>query len=155
MRVFIDFRLFISSFLCSVALGFSLPDSWYERYKNFTQSARNENARKTKIRKFWYLLEYYCDYDYTCFFSENCSTKHCRCSKSGQACTDLFQCNAEVCKYTDPLMKKRSEEDKDIDESLWTLLSRLRTFNVFCSHIAWQNCFSSDDKFPSWRLFHG
>ena len=63
-------------------------------------------------------MDYYCDNDYSCFFSENCSTKHCRCSKSGQVCTGLFQCNAEVCKNTDPLMKTRSEEDKDIDESL-------------------------------------
>ena len=34
-------------------------------------------------------------------FSGNCSTKRCRCSKSGQACTDFCQCNTEVSKNTD------------------------------------------------------
>ena len=94
---FIDFQLLISTFLCSVALIFSLPDCWYERYKNLMAKSRKGNARKAKVRKFWYLLGYYCDYDCTCYFSGNCSIKHCHCSKSGQVCTDFCQPNVEVC----------------------------------------------------------
>ena len=107
--------------------------------KFLQQSARKGNARKAKVRKFWYLLQYCCDYGCTCYFSGNCFTKRCRCSKSGQACTDFCRCNTEVCENTDPLMEVRSEEDEDIDKSFWILVSRLLTFNVFCSHITWQN----------------
>ena len=99
-------------------------------------------------------MEYYWHYDCTCYFSVNCCTKRCRRSKSEQAWEGFCQCNAEVCENTAPLMEMRSEEDEDFDESFWTLVSRLLTFNVFCSHITWQNCclFSSEDKFPIWRL---
>ena len=108
--------------------------------KVLRQSARKGNARKAKVRKFWYLLEYYCDYDWTCYFSGNCSTKCCRCIESGQACANFSQCNTEVCENTEPLIEMRSEED--IDESFWTLMFRLWMFNLFCSHITWQNyCF--------------
>ena len=110
--------------------------------KVLRRSARKGNARKAKVRKFWYRLEYYCDYDWTCSFSGNCSTKRYRCSKWDQVCTDFCQCNVEVCENNDPLMEMRSEEDEDIDGSFWTLVSRLRMFNVFCRHITWQNhCF--------------
>ena len=110
--------------------------------KFLRQYARKENARKANVRKFWYLLEYYFDYDCTCFFSGSCSTKRCRCSISGQAWKGFCQCNVEVCEHTDPLMHMRSEADEDIDESFWTLVSRPETFNVFCNHITWQNyCF--------------
>ena len=141
---FIDFQLLIPSFFCSVALVISLSDSWYQRYKTFTTKCkeRKRNAGKAKVRKFWYQLEYYCDYGYTCYFSGNCSTKHCHCSKSGQSYTDFWQCNAEVCENIDAIKEMMSEEDEDVDESFWTLVSRLATFNVFCNHITWQNyCF--------------
>ena len=84
-------------------------------------------------------------------FSGNCSTKRCRCSKSGQACTDFCQCNTEVSKNTDPLMEMRTEEDENIDESFWKLVSRVRTFNIFCSHTI--ILFPSDDKFSIFDVF--
>ena len=102
------------------------------------QTLRKWNAIKGKVRNFWYLLEYYCDYDCTCYFSGNCSSKRRR-SKSGQVCPDFCQCNAKVSENTDSLMEMRKEEGDDNDESFWTLVLRLRTFSVFCSHVTWQN----------------
>ena len=98
----------------------------YERYMILRQSAKKGNARKAKeILIFtgillWLLVVFFREL----FYKELC------------------QCNAEVGEDTDSLTEMKSEEDEDIDESFWTVVFRLQTFNVFCSHITWQNyCF--------------
>ena len=72
----IDFQLLmyhhfsISQHLSLVCLTVGLKN-----IKILRESARKGNARKPKVRKFLYIFEYYCDYDFTYYFLGNCSTK--------------------------------------------------------------------------------
>ena len=102
--------------------------------KILRQSARKGNARKAKVREFWNIIVIMiAPAIFQGIVLPSVALQQIRAS--------LHRRNAEVCENTDPLMEMRSEEVEDIDESLWTSVSRLWTFNVFCSHITWQNYF--------------
>ena len=127
----IDFQLLIyHNFSIPQHLSLVCLTVGLKNIKILRESARKGNARKPKVRKFWYILEYYCDYDFTYYLLENCSTKRCLCRKSGQVCTYWG-----VQKHWPADGDEEWRRRRDIDESFWTLVSRLRTFNIFGSHI--------------------